>query len=87
MLQKKLNMKNSWKKPSAQAPHEITSFQTSTSWFMLYPAPPSYIRRFIPERPWMNIGIKTTLMLMNEPQKWIRPSRSFILRPVAFGNQ
>ena len=80
-------MKGSWKRPSVHAAMLITSFQTSTSAFIMYCSPPSYIRRFIPESPWMNIGMKTTLMAMNDPQKWILPSRSFIFRPVAFGNQ
>jgi hypothetical protein len=31
--------------------------------------------------------MKITFMQMNEPMKWITPSVSFILRPVAFGNQ
>jgi hypothetical protein len=35
----------------------------------------------------MNIGKKTTFMQTNEPAKWILPSVSFILRPVAFGYQ
>ena len=52
-----------------------------------YCAPPSYMRRFIPASPWMNIGMNTMLMQMNDPQKWIAPSVSFIFRPVAFGNQ
>jgi len=35
----------------------------------------------------MNIGMKITFMNTNEPQKWMRPSVSFIIRPVALGNQ
>ena len=35
----------------------------------------------------MNIGVKMTFMQTNEPTKWILPSVSFIIRPVAFGNQ
>ena len=41
----------------------------------------------MPPSPWMNIGMKMTFMHTSEPQKWMRPSRSFIRRPVAFGNQ
>ncbi len=31
--------------------------------------------------------MKTTFMQTNEPAKWILPSVSFIIRPVALGNQ
>ena len=31
--------------------------------------------------------MKMTFMQMNEPTKWILPSVSFIIRPVAFGYQ
>ena len=65
----------------------MTMFHFSRPALCAYCMPPSYIRRFMPPRPWMNIGMKTRLMQMNEPQKWILPSRSFIFRPVAFGNQ
>ena len=65
----------------------ITSFHHSTSAFIWYCAPPSYIRRFMPASPWMSIGKKTTLIEMTDPQKWTRPRKSFIFRPVAFGNQ
>ncbi len=34
-----------------------------------YCMPPSYMRRFMPASPWMNIGMKTMLMQMNDPQK------------------
>ena len=35
----------------------------------------------------MNIGMKMTFMQTIEPQKWILPRVSFIIRPVAFGYQ
>jgi hypothetical protein len=35
----------------------------------------------------MNIGMKIAFMQMNDPTKCSRPSRSFNMRPVTFGNQ
>ena len=88
MLMKKLMMNGSWKSPSVHAAIPIQTLSSSGSpWLCAYIMPPSYIRRFIPARPWMNIGMNTMLMQTNDPQKWILPSRSFIRRPVAFGNQ
>ena len=80
-------MKKIWKKPSAQAPCDMVRFQCRTSCAWAYSAPPSHSRRFTPASPWMNIGMNTTLMAMNDPTKWILPSTSFIIRPVAFGYQ
>src|SRR5262245_8262306 len=87
MLERKLMMNGSWNSPSVQAAIPITTFHFSSDALCAYCMPPSYIRRFMPPRPWINIGKNTMLMQMNEPQKWILPSSSFILRPVAFGNQ
>ena len=44
-------------------------------------------RRDTPAIPSRNIGVKMTFMQTSDPKKWIFPSVSFILRPVAFGNQ
>ena len=88
MLVKKLTMNGSWNSPSVQAAMPMTRFSFSgRPALRAYCAPPSYMRRFIPASPWMNIGMNTMLMQMNDPQKWIAPSVSFIFRPVAFGNQ
>src|SRR5262245_44870800 len=87
MLMKKLTMKNSWKKPSAHDAWPWTTFQCSTPALCAYCAPPSYMRRFMPASPSMNIGKNTRLMQTNDPQKCRWPRSSFILRPVAFGNQ
>src|SRR6478609_3638278 len=87
MLEKKLMMNGSWNSPRPHAAKPITTFHLSRPALCAYCMPPSYMRRFIPPSPWMNIGMKTRLMQMNEPQKWILPSRSFIRRPVALGNQ
>src|SRR5689334_15073463 len=87
MLLKKLTMNGIWKRPSPQAAKPIAMLYFSRPALCTYCAPPSYIRRFMPPRPWMNIGMKTPLMQMNDPQKWIFPISSFIFRPVAFGNQ
>src|SRR5882724_235405 len=87
MLLKKLMMNGIWHKPSVQAAIPMTMFHFSRPALCAYIAPPSYIRRFMPPSPWMNIGMNTRLMQMNDPQKWIAPSMLFIFRPVAFGNQ
>src|SRR5262249_21009886 len=87
MLIRKFTMNGIRKRPRPQAAKPMTRFHLRTDALCAYCAPPSYLRRFIPARPWMNIGMKTRLMQMNEPQKWILPSGSFIVRPVAFGNQ
>ena len=50
-------------------------------------APPSYMRRLIPRRPWTNIGAKMRFMQTNEPKKWTLPQNSLMKRPVAFGYQ
>ena len=49
--------------------------------------PPSYMRRNIPAMPWANIGMNTRFMKMKEQMKCTRPQNSFIMRPVALGNQ
>ena len=83
-----LNAQKIWNSPIVQAAMPIQMFSLSgRPALCAYCAPPSYMRRFIPARPWMNIGMKTMLMQMNDPQKWIAPSVSFIFFPVAFGNQ
>ena len=69
MLEKKLMMNGSWNSPRPHAAKPITMFHLSRPALCAYCMPPSYIRRFIPPRPWMNIGMKTRLMQMNEPQK------------------
>ena len=87
MLEKKLMMNGIWNSPRPHAPKPITMFHLRSPALCMYCAPPSYIRRFMPPSPWMNIGMNTKLMQTNDPQKWILPSTSFILRPVALGNQ
>src|SRR5712692_1749404 len=88
MLLKKLMMNGIWNSPRLHAAIPITTFSLSgRPALCVYSAPPSYIRRFIPARPWMNIGMNTMLMQMNDPQKWTAPSTSFIFLPVALGNQ
>src|SRR3954452_19567618 len=78
MLEKKLMMNGIWKSPSVQAAIPITTLYLSSVALCAYCMPPSYMRRFMPPRPWMNIGMNTILMQTNEPQKWILPSRLFI---------
>ena len=87
MLQKKLKMKGIWKSPSIHAPQDETTFQWRIGCAKSYVAPPSNSRRETPAIPTMNIGMKTMFMQTSEPNQWILPSVSFILRPVAFGNQ
>src|SRR5262245_48741385 len=87
MLLKKLKMNGSWNSPRPHAAKPMMRLYFSSCALCAYCAPPSYIRRFIPPRPWMNIGMNTRLMQMNDPQKCSLPSSSFIFRPVAFGNQ
>ena len=41
----------------------------------------------MPSIPCRNIGRKMTFMQMSEGQKCTLPQNSFIMRPVAFGNQ
>src|SRR3984885_3115927 len=44
-------------------------------------------RRGWPNRPTANSGMKVELNAMNIAQKWILPSRSFIVIPMTFGSQ
>src|SRR5437868_5527670 len=77
MLEKKFTMNGSWNRPRPHAAKPITRFSfsgssgnpNSVTLLCAYCAPPSYIRRFRPARPWMNIGMNTRLMQMNDPQK------------------
>ena len=64
---------------TAQAPYLLEA--------RVQPSPPSYQRRCMPSMPCKNIGRKITFMQMSEGQKCTFPQKSFILRPVAFGNQ
>ena len=50
-------------------PCRSSTFHFSSPALCAYCAPPSYMRRFMPARPWMNIGMNTMLMQMNDPQK------------------
>src|SRR6185503_12811870 len=87
MLQKKLKMKGSWKSAMIHAPHDDTTFQCRTGCAKASVAPLSNRRRETPASPMMNIGMKMAFMQTSDPTKWILPSVSFILRPVAFGYQ
>src|SRR5213078_4903720 len=94
MLQKKLMMNGIWARPMIQAAHEIGWFhwnpvspQIVCSFETVHPCPPSYHRRCIPAIPCRNIGRKITFMQMSVGQKCTLPQKSFIFRPVAFGNQ
>ncbi len=87
MLQKKLMMNGIWASARHQAEIDMNVFQCSTPCAWAYCAPPSYRRRDMPARPWMNIGMKMTFMKMSDSQKCSLPRNSFILRPVTFGNQ
>src|SRR5437867_6313048 len=68
-LEKKLMMNGSWKSPRPHAAKPITRFHFSSPALCPYCRPPSYMRRFMPPRPWMNIGMNTVLMHTNDPQK------------------
>src|SRR5437899_7380837 len=68
-LEKKLMMNGSWNSPRPHAAKPMTRFHFSSPALCPYCMPPSYIRRFMPPRPWMNIGMNTVLMHTNDPQK------------------
>src|SRR5207248_6777303 len=69
MLMKKLTMKKTCESPSPHDAQPCVTFQCSTAALCAYCAPPSYIRRFIPASPSMNIGKNTRLMNTNDVQK------------------
>src|SRR5437899_8276539 len=69
MLMKKLMMNGIWNRPRPHAAKPMTRFHLRTPALCMYSVPPSYMRRFMPARPWMNIGMNTRLMQMNDPQK------------------
>src|SRR3954464_11149295 len=69
MLLKKLKMHGSWKRPRPHAAKPIAMLYFSSPALCAYCMPPAYMRRFMPPRPCMNIGMKTPVMQMNEPQK------------------
>ncbi len=93
MLQKKLMMNGICARPMTQAAIEIGTFHwkpvrpQTFSLASVQPWPPSYQRRCIPSMPCRNIGRKITFMQMSDGQKCTFPQNSFIIRPVAFGNQ
>ena len=94
MLQKKLKMNGSCARPMIHAAHEIGLFHSKPvnpqmvwSFDTFHPCPPSYQRRCMPAMPCRNIGRKIMFMQMSVGQKCTLPQKSFIFRPVAFGNQ
>src|SRR5205823_7378460 len=93
MLQKKLIMKGIWASPMVHAAQEIGVFHwkpvspQTCSPPNVQPWPPSYQRRCMPSIPCRNIGRKITFIQMSDGQKCTLPQNSFMVRPVAFGNQ
>src|SRR3954453_6508848 len=93
MLQKKLMINGSCARPMIHPAHEIGWFHWKPvnpqmcSLETVHPCPPSYQRRCIPAIPCKNIGRKITFMQMSVGQKCTLPQKSFIIRPVALGNQ
>src|SRR4051794_38960382 len=69
MLLKKFTMNGSCARPSVHAAMPMMTLYFSSSLLCAYCMPPSYIRRFMPPSPWMNIGMNTMLMAMNDTQK------------------
>ena len=67
MLMKKLMMNGIWNSPRPHAAIPMMRLYFRSSLLCAYCMPPSYIRRFMPPKPWMNIGKNTMLMQMNDP--------------------
>src|SRR3954462_10116643 len=93
MLQKKLMMNGICARPMIHAAHEMGVFHSKPdrpqtfSPARFQPWPPSYQRRCMFSIPCRNIGRKMTFMQTNEGQKCTLPQNSFMVLPVAFGNQ
>src|SRR5471030_3115290 len=54
MLVKKLMMNGIWKSPRPQAAKPMITLYFSSSLLCAYCMPPSYMRRFMPPRPWID---------------------------------
>src|SRR3984957_15439040 len=77
----KLKMKTHIEAPRQNAEIDTQSFSVCR------PAAYSQTRRGWPSRPIANSGMNVELNAMNIAQKWILPSRSFIVIPRTFGSQ
>ena len=77
----KLKMKMHIEPPRQNAEIDTQSFSVCR------PAAYSQTRRGWPSRPTANSGMNVELNAMNIVQKWILPSRSFIVTPMTFGSQ
>ena len=77
----KLKMKTSSEPPRQNAEIDTQSFSVCRL--------PAYsqTRRGWPSRPTANSGMNVELNAMNIVQKWILPSRSFMVTPMTFGSQ